>query len=315
MQNAHGVMAIANAAIEPVAVPGCFVRINGTYDSLRAAEQRVADFILAHPEDLIHLTVTELAERTQTSESTVVRLVPEDRLQGLSRIQDHAGARSRRSDGDRLRSRSRRATRSPTLKQKVFQANAQALKDTMEVLSDEELAARRRGARDGPPRRDLRHRRQRAARARRVSQVHEARHSVHVARRQRHDGDVVVRCCSRATWRWASATPARAATSATRWKTRRPPARRRSASRTARRLRSPRPPTSSSTRPPRKRRSAATRCRAGSRSCRSSTRSMPGSRTRDYDKSLALDAEDAPGFGRQALLGARPVVNPARRVR
>jgi hypothetical protein len=41
---------------------------------LRTAEQRVADFILKHAEELIYLTVTELAERTQTSESTVVRL-------------------------------------------------------------------------------------------------------------------------------------------------------------------------------------------------------------------------------------------------
>ena len=60
--------------VEPVNVPGCFVRIQGTYASLRTAEQRVADFILKHAEELIYLTVTELAERTQTSESTVVRL-------------------------------------------------------------------------------------------------------------------------------------------------------------------------------------------------------------------------------------------------
>src|SRR5215472_11895764 len=66
--------ASSDSRIEPVKIPGCFVRIRSTYDSLRAAEQRVADFILKNPEELIHLTVTELAERTQTSESTVVRL-------------------------------------------------------------------------------------------------------------------------------------------------------------------------------------------------------------------------------------------------
>jgi DNA-binding MurR/RpiR family transcriptional regulator len=59
---------------QTVKVPGCFVRIQGSYVSLRAAEQRVADFILKYAEELIYLTVTELAERTQTSESTVVRL-------------------------------------------------------------------------------------------------------------------------------------------------------------------------------------------------------------------------------------------------
>src|SRR5580693_10753700 len=64
----------STTSVEPVDVPGCFVRIEGTYASLRSAEQRVADFILKHPEELIYLTVTELAERTNTSESTVVRL-------------------------------------------------------------------------------------------------------------------------------------------------------------------------------------------------------------------------------------------------
>ena len=60
--------------VDAVKVPGCFVRIEGAYATLRAAEQRVADFILKHPDELIYLTVTELAERTNTSESTVVRL-------------------------------------------------------------------------------------------------------------------------------------------------------------------------------------------------------------------------------------------------
>src|ERR1035441_6898182 len=65
---------MADGRVEPVKVPGSFVRIQGTYSSLRTAEQRVADFILKHPDELIYLTVTELAEKTITSESTVVRL-------------------------------------------------------------------------------------------------------------------------------------------------------------------------------------------------------------------------------------------------
>src|SRR5579872_6411791 len=67
-------MKVADQRVEAINVPGCFVRIQGTYSSLRTAEQRVADFILKHPEELIYLTVTELAERTNTSESTVVRI-------------------------------------------------------------------------------------------------------------------------------------------------------------------------------------------------------------------------------------------------
>ena len=62
---------MTTSRVDAVKVPGCFVRIEGAYATLRAAEQRVADFILKHPDELIYLTVTELAERTNTSESTV----------------------------------------------------------------------------------------------------------------------------------------------------------------------------------------------------------------------------------------------------
>ncbi|HXM07395.1 MAG TPA: hypothetical protein VN936_08020, partial [Candidatus Acidoferrum sp.] len=61
---------MTTSRVDAVKVPGCFVRIEGAYATLRAAEQRVADFILKHPDELIYLTVTELAERTNTSEST-----------------------------------------------------------------------------------------------------------------------------------------------------------------------------------------------------------------------------------------------------
>jgi DNA-binding MurR/RpiR family transcriptional regulator len=125
--------------VDPVNVPGCFVRIQGTYDALRTAEQRVADFILKNPDELIYLTVTELAERTQTSESTVVRLCQKIGYKGYQEFKimlarDLVGPTEtvyeQIDPGDSL----------PTLKAKVFQANAQALKDTIEVLSDDELA-------------------------------------------------------------------------------------------------------------------------------------------------------------------------------
>ena len=60
--NANPSVVTKEAGVEPVKVPGSFVRIEGAYASLRAAEQRVADFILKHPDELIYLTVTELAD-------------------------------------------------------------------------------------------------------------------------------------------------------------------------------------------------------------------------------------------------------------
>jgi RpiR family carbohydrate utilization transcriptional regulator len=124
--------------IEPVAVPGCFVRISGTFDSLRTAEQRVADFILKHPEELIYLTVTELAERTQTSESTVVRLCQKIGYKGYQEFKIML-ARDLVGPTETVHEQIASNDSPEALKTKVFAANAQALKDTLEVLSDAEL--------------------------------------------------------------------------------------------------------------------------------------------------------------------------------
>jgi DNA-binding MurR/RpiR family transcriptional regulator len=131
-------MMAKSARVDPVKVPGSFVRLQGAYSSLRAAEQRVADFILAHPDELIYLTVTELAERTKTSESTVVRLTQKIGYKGyqefkivLARdlVEPATAIYAAIEPGDDL----------ATVKSKVFQANAQALRDTIEVLDEAQL--------------------------------------------------------------------------------------------------------------------------------------------------------------------------------
>jgi len=126
------------AKIEPVNVPGCFVRISGTYGSLRTAEQRVADFILKHAEELIYLTVTELAERTQTSESTVVRLCQKIGYKGYQEFKIML-ARDLVGPTETVYEQIGPNDSLEALKTKIFQANAQALKDTIEVLSEAEL--------------------------------------------------------------------------------------------------------------------------------------------------------------------------------
>jgi DNA-binding MurR/RpiR family transcriptional regulator len=131
-------MALKGVRVDPVKVPGSFVRLQGAYSGLRAAEQRVADFILKAPDELIYLTVTELAERTHTSESTVVRLCQKIGYKGyqefkivLARdlVEETTEIYAAIEPGDDL----------ATVKAKVFQANTQALRDTIEVLDDGEL--------------------------------------------------------------------------------------------------------------------------------------------------------------------------------
>lgn len=50
-------------------------RVRSAYASLRPSEQKVADFILSHQEEIEKLTISELAERAQVSQPTVIRFV------------------------------------------------------------------------------------------------------------------------------------------------------------------------------------------------------------------------------------------------
>ena len=131
-------MAMKEARVDPVKVPGSFVRLQGAYPGLRAAEQRVADFILAHPDELIYLTVTELAERTNTSESTVVRLCQKIGYKGYQEFKIVL-ARDLVEPATEIYAAIEPGDDLSTVKSKVFQANAQALRDTIEVLEDEQL--------------------------------------------------------------------------------------------------------------------------------------------------------------------------------
>ena len=127
-----------DARVDPVKLPGSFVRLQGTYSGLRAAEQRVADFILAHPDELIYLTVTELADRTHTSESTVVRLCQKIGYKGYQEFKIVL-ARDLVEPATAIYAAIEPADDLATVKTKVFQANAQALRDTLEVLDEAQL--------------------------------------------------------------------------------------------------------------------------------------------------------------------------------
>src|SRR5579875_1041066 len=132
-------MPVKEVTVDPVKVPGSFVRLQSAYGTLRAAEQRVADFVLAHPDELIYLTVTELADRTSTSESTVVRLCQKIGYKGYQEFKIVL-ARDLVEPTTELYAAIEPNDDLPTIKTKVFQANAQALRDTIEVLDDEQLA-------------------------------------------------------------------------------------------------------------------------------------------------------------------------------
>lgn len=63
----------ASTQLEPESPAGLLVRLRGLRPSLSPAEDRVADRVLADPKAAAALTISELAEAAQTSETTVLR--------------------------------------------------------------------------------------------------------------------------------------------------------------------------------------------------------------------------------------------------
>jgi DNA-binding MurR/RpiR family transcriptional regulator len=49
------------------------LKIEAKKPSLSKSERRVCDYIIQHPEEIIYLSVSELAERSGVSDATVIR--------------------------------------------------------------------------------------------------------------------------------------------------------------------------------------------------------------------------------------------------
>ena len=51
---------------------GCTERIQATYSALSGASKKIADFVIDHPDQAVHMTVVQLAESCEVSEASVV---------------------------------------------------------------------------------------------------------------------------------------------------------------------------------------------------------------------------------------------------
>lgn len=114
-------------------------RLEALAPNLRDAERKITQYVLAQPNDVVHLSITELADRTATSEATVIRCARRLGYPGYAALKialaldlhastpPAAGAPS--ADDDLA-----------TLKYKVIESSIQSLRDTARLLDDAALA-------------------------------------------------------------------------------------------------------------------------------------------------------------------------------
>lgn len=124
------------------APPGCLARIRASYGSLRPSERRVADFVLKHPEEVTALSVTEMAARAQTSESTVVKLAQRLGYRGYQQLKmvlaGEVGSAKATSEG-RIYGEIRVGDSLAVIKEKLIRSEIQGLQETLPLLDVERL--------------------------------------------------------------------------------------------------------------------------------------------------------------------------------
>lgn len=118
---------------------GVLARLTTLAPQLRESERKIADYMLAHPDELIYLSVTELADRTDTSEATVIRFAQRLGYAGYAALKI-ALTIDRRAEGPPLPSDLGPEPDLPSLKRRIIQVNVASLNDTAELLDDAALA-------------------------------------------------------------------------------------------------------------------------------------------------------------------------------
>ncbi len=106
--------------------------------TFRESEQKVAEYVLAHPREVVNLPITELAERIGVSEATIVRMCKQIGFRGFQELKINM-ALEIVNPLQALHEEIQEGDDAGTILKKVVQANVKALDTTANVLSIGEL--------------------------------------------------------------------------------------------------------------------------------------------------------------------------------
>jgi DNA-binding MurR/RpiR family transcriptional regulator len=108
----------------------CLIRIRGIYRSLKTAERRAADYLLASPDDIQKSGVVEFASRAGCSEATVVRLAQRLGYEGYPALRDDFSSKEAEVPYRDITA----GDQPEAVLTKVFTNSVQALQDTLAAV-------------------------------------------------------------------------------------------------------------------------------------------------------------------------------------
>lgn len=109
------------------------LHLRSAYPTLRPAERRVAQQILNNPQEIVHLSITELATRSEVSDATVVKFCKRLGYKGFQEFKILL-AQDVAIQPEPIYGEVEPGNDLHTIKEKIFQANITALQDTAKVL-------------------------------------------------------------------------------------------------------------------------------------------------------------------------------------
>ncbi len=115
-----------------------FIRFREIDGNLTPAEKKAADFILENRDEVIHWSITDLAQKSSSSESTIVRLCKKLRLKGYQELRVFL-AQEIVSPVKQIHEEINITDGAVEIQKKVFQAASQALADTEQILPAENI--------------------------------------------------------------------------------------------------------------------------------------------------------------------------------
>ncbi|WP_126425455.1 MurR/RpiR family transcriptional regulator [Brevibacillus marinus] len=120
-------------------ISGGLVSIQAVLDQLKPSERRVAEFILAHPEEVVNLSVQKLAELSNVSEATVVRLARTLNMKGYQELKLRIAGDLNNPQKAGSYQEIMMGGSTESIVRAVSSNNIQSIQDTMSVLSVEEV--------------------------------------------------------------------------------------------------------------------------------------------------------------------------------
>ncbi|KKX55461.1 MULTISPECIES: MurR/RpiR family transcriptional regulator [Brevibacillus] len=119
---------------------GGLVSLQAILEDLKPSERKVADFILAHPEEVVKLSVQKLAELSGVSEATIIRLARSLNMKGYQELKLRIAGDLNKQTATGSYKEIMMEGSVESIMQAVSWNNIQSIQDTLSVLSGEEVA-------------------------------------------------------------------------------------------------------------------------------------------------------------------------------